>query len=132
MNTLSDLVKWCAMPKQKLQNHIVWCLKRFANFTAYVNHDRYYNHLNDVKYIRYNAVAILVMSFECDKQTVHTVSCTGPTRFRKHKPPRSVTMLLRIGTTLDSQPYVNSWRDSHTIGMSIHFRRCCIVHQTAS
>jgi len=80
IKTLDDLVELCAMPKGELQNHIAWCLKRFANFTNYVDHDHYFSHLNHAKYIRYNAVAIPVMSFQCDEQPVHMVCCTGSTR----------------------------------------------------
>jgi len=90
------------MPKGELQNHIAWCLKRFADFTDYVDHDRCFSGLNDAKYIRYNSVAIPVTSFHCDKQPVHMVRCTGSTRWRKHKPPRNDTVLLWMGTSPDS------------------------------
>ena len=97
IKTLDDLAEWCAMPKGELQNHIAWCFKRFANFTDYVDHDQQFGHLNDAKYIRYNAVAIPVTTFQCDEQAVHMVCCTGSTRWRKHKPPRNDTVLLWMG-----------------------------------
>ena len=102
IKTLDDLAEWCAMPKGELQNHIAWCFKRFADFTDYVDHDQYFSRLNDAKYIRYNAVAIPVTSFQCDEQAVHMVRCTGSTRWRKHKPPRNDTVLLWMGTSPDS------------------------------
>jgi len=45
--TLDDLAKWCGMPKGKLQNHIAWCFRKFADFTDYVDHDQYFIHLPD-------------------------------------------------------------------------------------
>jgi hypothetical protein len=90
------------MLKGELQNHIAWCFKRFADFTDYINHDQYFSHLNDAKYIRYNAVGILVTSFQSDKQGVHMVRCTAFTRWRKHKPLRNDTVLLWMGTRPDS------------------------------
>jgi len=33
IKTLDDMVKWCARPKGELQNHIAWCVMRYANFT---------------------------------------------------------------------------------------------------
>jgi len=90
------------MPKGELQNHIAWGFKRFANSTDYVDHDQYFSHLNNRKYIQYNAVAIPVTSFPCGKQGVHTVRCTGSTRWRKHKPPRNDTVLLWMGMSPDS------------------------------
>jgi len=102
IKTLDDLAEWCAMPKGELKNHIAWCFKRFANFTDYMDHDQYLSHLNDAQYIRYNAVAIPVMSFQCDVQAVHMVCCTGSRRWRKHKPPRNDTVLLWMGTSPDN------------------------------
>ena len=64
--TLDDLAKWCAMSKGELQIHIGWCFKRFADITDYVDHNQYFSRLNDAKYIRYNTVAIPVMSFQCE------------------------------------------------------------------
>jgi len=102
IKTLDDLAEWCAMPTGELQNHIACCFKRFADFTDYVDRDRYFCRLNDAKFIRYNAVAIPVTSFQCDEQAVHMVRCTGSTRWRKHKPPRNDTVLLWMGTSPDS------------------------------
>jgi len=103
IKTLADLAEWCGMPKGELQNHIAWCFKGIADFTDYVDHDQYFSCLNDAKFIWYNPVAILVMSFQCDVQTVHMVRCTGSTRWRKHKPPRNDTLLLWRRMSLDSQ-----------------------------
>jgi len=64
IKTLDDLAEWGAMPKGELHNDITWCFKRFNDFIDYVNHDQYFNHLNDAKYIRPNAVAILETSFK--------------------------------------------------------------------
>jgi hypothetical protein len=80
IKTLDDLAEWCAMPKEEIQNHIAWCVKRFADFTAYVDHDQHFSRLNAAQYIKYNAVAILGTSFQCDEQAVHMVCCTGSTR----------------------------------------------------
>jgi hypothetical protein len=102
IKTLDDLAEWCAMPKVELQNHIAWCVKRFADFTDYVDHDQYFSRLNDGKYIRNHTVAIPVTSSQFDEQPVHMVRCTGSTRWRKHKPPRNDTVRLWIGTSLDS------------------------------
>jgi len=90
------------MPKGELQNHIAWCFKRFADFTDHVEHNQDFSCLHDPKYIPYNAVAILVMSFQCDEQAVHMVRCTGSTRWRNHKPPRNDTVLPWMGMSLDS------------------------------
>jgi len=90
------------VPNWELLNHIAWCFKRFTDFTDYVNHDQYFSHLNNAKYIRYNAVAIPVTTFQCDEQAVYIVRCTGSTRWRKHKPPSNNTLLLWMGTSLDS------------------------------
>jgi len=89
------------MPKGELQNHIAWCFKRFASFTDYLDHNQNVSFHNDAKYIRYNAVAIPVTSFQFDEQAVHMVHCTGSTRWRKHKPPRNDTVLLCMGTSPD-------------------------------
>jgi len=51
IKTCDDLAKWCAIPKEELQNHIAWCFKRFADFTDYVNHDQYFSRPSDAKYI---------------------------------------------------------------------------------
>jgi hypothetical protein len=51
MKTLDDMAKWCPIPKGELQNHIAWFVKRFADFTDYVDHDQYFSRLNDEKYI---------------------------------------------------------------------------------
>jgi hypothetical protein len=51
IKTLDDLAEWSAMPKGELTNHIALCFKRFADFTDYVYHDRYFSRLNDAKYI---------------------------------------------------------------------------------
>ena len=87
IKTLDDLADCCAMPKGELQNQIAWCFERFADFTDCVDHNQYFSRLNDAKYIGYNAVAILVTSFQSDKQAVHMVHCTGFTTWRKHKQP---------------------------------------------
>jgi len=102
IKTFDDLAKWCAMSKGELQNHITWCFKRFADFTDYVDHDQYFSCLNDANYIRYNALAIRVTSFQCDEQAVHMVRSTGSTRWRKHKPPRNDTVFLWMGTSPNS------------------------------
>ena len=100
--TLDDLAEWCAMPKAEQQNHFVWDCKGFVDFTDYVDHAQYVSGLNNAKYIAYNVVAIPAMSFQCDEQTVYKVSCTGSTRWRKHKPPKIDTVLVWMGTSLDS------------------------------
>ena len=97
IKTLDDLAEWCAMPKQELQNHIAWCFKIFADFTDYIDHDQYLSLHNDAKYIPYNAVAIPVLSFQCDEEAVPMARCTGSTRWRKHKPPRNDKVLLWRG-----------------------------------
>jgi len=102
IKTLDDLAEWCAMPKGELQNHIARCLKRFASFIDYIDHDQNVSLHNHAKYIRYNAVAIPVTSFQFDEQAVHMVRCTGSTWWRKHKPPRNDTVLLGMGTSPDS------------------------------
>jgi len=101
IKTLDDLPEWCVMPEGDLQNHIAWCFKRFADFTDYIDNDQYFHSLDDAKYIRDNAVAIPVRSVQCNKQAIHWVCCTGSTRGRKHKPPRTNTVLLWMGTSLD-------------------------------
>jgi len=102
IETLDDLAEWCAMPNGELQNHIAWFFKRFANFTDYVDHDQYFIRLNDATFIRFNAVAILVKSFQWDKQAVHMVCFTGSPRWRKHQRTRNDTVLLWKGTSPDS------------------------------
>jgi len=102
IKTVDDLAEWCAMPKGEHQNHIAWCIKRFADLTDYVDHDQYFRCLNDAKYIWYKSVAILVTSFQCDEQAVHMVRCTASTWWRKHKQPGNDTVLLWMGTSLDS------------------------------
>jgi len=102
IKTLDDLAGRCALPKGELQNHISWCFKRFADFTDYVDHDLWFSRLNNANYIRYNTVAIPKMSFQYDEQAVHAVCCTVSTRWRKHKPPRNVTILLWMWTSPDS------------------------------
>jgi len=102
IKTLDDLAEWCAMPKGELQNHIAWCFKRSADFRDYVDCDQYFTRLNDAKYIRYYTVAIPATSFQCDEQAVHMVSCTGSTRWRKHKPQRNDIVLHWMGTSPDS------------------------------
>jgi len=42
------------------------------------------------------------MSFQCNKQAVHMVRCTGSTWWRNHEPPRNDTVLLWMGTSPDS------------------------------
>jgi len=102
IKTVDDLAEWCAMPEGELQNHIDCCFKRCAHFTDYIDQVQYFSRLNDAKYIPYKAVAIPVPLFECDEQAVHMVCRTGSTRWRKHKPPRNDTVLLWMGTRLDS------------------------------
>ena len=102
LKTLDDLAKWCAIRKAELQNHIAWCLKRYADFTDYIDHNRYFSHLNDAKSIRYNAVPILVTTFQWDVQAAYMVHCTGSTRWRNHQQPRNDTLLLWMGMSPDS------------------------------
>jgi len=102
IKTLDDLAEWCAMPKGELQNHITWCFNKFADITDYVDHNQYFSCLNDGNYIRYNVVAIPVLSCQCDEQAVHMVRCTGSPGVRKHKPPRNDTVLLWMATSPDS------------------------------
>jgi hypothetical protein len=52
ITTLDDLAEWCAMPNRELQNRIAWCFKRFADFTANINHDQYFGHLITAMYIQ--------------------------------------------------------------------------------
>jgi hypothetical protein len=82
--TLDDLAEWCKMPTVELQTHIARCFKRFGDFIDYVNHDQYFSHQHDAKYIRFNTVAFPVTSFQCDPQAVPMVCCTGSTRWRRH------------------------------------------------
>ena len=84
IKTLDDLAEWCGMPQGEQQNHITGYFKRFTDFKDYIDYGQYFSHLNDAKYIQYNAVAIPVMSFQCDQQAVHIVRCTGSTRWRKN------------------------------------------------
>jgi len=102
LKTLDDLAKCFAMLEGEQQNHIAWGFKRFANFTHYIKHDQYFSRLNDSMYNLYNAVAISVTFFQCDEQEFHMVSCTGSTRWRKHKAPRNDTVLPWMGTSADS------------------------------
>jgi len=39
IKSLDDLAEWCAVPKGKLQNHIAWYFKRFADYTDYIYYD---------------------------------------------------------------------------------------------
>jgi len=140
IKTLDDLAKWCAMPKWELQNHIDWCLKRFADFTDYINHNQYFSHLNNDEYIRFNAVAIPVTSFQCDKQAVHKVRCTGSTRSRKPKPPRNVTVHLRMGISLESHIKwtaggIATWLKGHLVVEDVESRvwgLCALVQKFAT
>jgi len=77
---LDDLAKWCAMPKGVQLNHIACCFKIFADFTDSIDHNQYFSRLNDAQYIGFNVTAMLVMSFQCDEETVHMVRCTRSTR----------------------------------------------------
>jgi hypothetical protein len=70
IKTLDDLDEWCAMPNGELQNHIAWCFKRFVNFIDYFDHGQYFSRPNDTQYIRYNAVAIPVRSFNTTSKQV--------------------------------------------------------------
>jgi len=60
-----------------------------------------------------------VTYFQWDEQAVHTVSCTGSTSWRKHKPPRNDTVLLWIGMCLDS--HFKSTADCIPAWLSSHF-----------
>jgi len=100
--TFDDLAVQCAMPKGDLQNHITWCIKRFASFTDYINHGQYFSRFKNAIYIQYNMLAIPVTIFHCDKQAVYMVCCNVSTRRRKHKTPRNDTELLWMETSLDS------------------------------
>jgi hypothetical protein len=64
-----------------------------------MDHDQYFSRLNNAKNILYNEVAIAVMSFQCEKQALNMVRCTGATRWRIHKPPRNDTVLPWMGTS---------------------------------
>jgi len=97
IKTLDDVAEWCAMLKGELQKHTACCLKRFVDITDYVDHDQDLSGLKHAKYIRYNKIAILVTSSECDKQAVHMVRCTESTCWRRNKPPRDDTGLLCTG-----------------------------------
>jgi len=39
INNLDHIAEWYAMLTGQLQNHNAWCLKRFAKFKDYVDHD---------------------------------------------------------------------------------------------
>lgn len=94
IKTVDDMAEWCAIPNRELQNLIVWCCNRYADFTDYLEHDQYFSCLNNTTYIPYNAEAVPVMSFECNERVVYIVRCTGSTNLRKHKPSRYYTVLL--------------------------------------
>ena len=96
IKTIDDLAKWCAMFKGELQNHIACCLKRFANFTDFIDNDQYFSHLNNAKYIQYNTVAIPMMSYQYDAQAVHIVHFTQSTWWGKHKPPSVTRLVLQV------------------------------------
>jgi len=91
------------MPEAEPQNHISWCLKRFANFRAYIDQDHYFSRLKDGKYILNSAVAIRETSVHCDDQAVHMVRCPWSTRWRMYKPPRNDTVRVWMGRSPDSQ-----------------------------
>jgi hypothetical protein len=114
IKTLDDFAKWCAKPKGELQNLIAWRIKRFADFTEYVHHDQYFCSLHDAKYICYIKVPILALSYQCNEQAVHLVRCTGFTRWKKCKSPRNHTVLLWMGTSLNSQ-FKSTAGHSHTV-----------------
>jgi len=97
------------MPQWELQNHIMWCFKRFADFADYVDHDHFSSCHNHSKYSEFKAVAIPVTSFQCNKHAVHMGRCTGSTRYRMHKPLRNDTVHLWMGTSHDS--YFNMTSD---------------------
>jgi len=80
IKTLDDLAEWCAMPNGEQQNYIAWCFKTFANFTDYIDHTQHFCHMTNAIYIRYNAIPILEMSFQCDKQAAYKVRSTGSTK----------------------------------------------------
>jgi hypothetical protein len=101
MKTHDDLAKWCAMPKGELQNHIPWCIKKFATFTDSIDNNQYFGHLNEAEYIQYNAVAILMTSFQCNTRAVQKVSSSWSTKWRKHKLPTNNTALLWMVTSPD-------------------------------
>jgi hypothetical protein len=111
IRTLDDLAEWHAMPRGELQNDIARCLKRFADFTNYVDPDQCFSRLNDAIYNPYNAVSILVTSFRCNEQAGHMVCCTGSTMWRKHKTPRNDIVHLWMGT---SQNGYNKWTAGRT------------------
>ena len=90
------------MPKGELQNYIGWCFKRFANFTDDIDYNQESSYLNHATYIAYSTVAILLTSFQCDKQAVHMVCYTRFTRWRPNKLQRNHTVLLGMGPSPDS------------------------------
>jgi len=126
IKTLDDLAEWCAMPKGELQNHIAWYFTRFADFTDNVDHNQYFSHLNDAKYIRYHAGAIPATSCQCDEQAVHMVRFTGSTRWGKHKPPRNDTVLLWMGTSPDSDLMSTAGHIPCTVEVSSQHSGCWI------
>ena len=67
IKTLDDWDTSCAMPNGELENHIAQCFNRFDDFTQYSNHNQYFSHLKDEKYIQCNAVGILVISSQCNE-----------------------------------------------------------------
>jgi len=123
-NPLHASAEWCAMPKGELQNPIAWCFKRFADFTDDVDHVQYISHLNEAKYIRHNAVAVWVMSSQCDELAVHMVYCTGSTWWRRHKPPRYDRVLLRMRTAPDNHFESNAGHIPAQL-------KCCLVVEDA-
>ena len=86
----------------ELQNHIAWCFTRFADFTDYIDHHQSFCHLINGKYILHNAVAILVMSFQCGKYALHMFHCTESPSWRNHKPPRNNTVYLWMVASSDN------------------------------
>ena len=82
-------------------NHIPWCLMRFSNVADKVDHNQYFSRLNHAKHISHNAVAIPMMSFQCDKQAFDIVHCTVTARWRLSKLPSYDAVPLWMGTGLD-------------------------------
>jgi len=103
IKTLDDLAEWCAMPEEELPNHIARSCRRFADCKDYFDHNQCFSHLNHAKYIKYITRAIPVTSFQCDQQAVYMVRISRSTRWRKHKPPTTGTVLLWMGRSLDSR-----------------------------
>lgn len=100
IKTLDKLAKWSAMPKWELQNHIAWWFDRSADFSDYIDHIQYSSYLNNAKFIWFNTVAIVVMTFECNEQAVQTVCCTGSTMWRKYNRRPNGTVFLMMGMSL--------------------------------